>query len=281
MNDETDLAGARALLREFDLGPLPPLDLDDVVRRGHRQRRIVAVQVIAAAVAVVLVAGAGFATLHTRFHAAPPPVSTIVPTPTPSPSTAAEQVTAVMNAVAAAKSVHVVARLGRGVTLDVVVTQDGALGTWTYEGKIAEYLGVDGALYMKGDALSGSDLVNVLPLQEPQVAANRGKWFRMTTFGPSEFMNLTYLSKTFYPPHGTTATRGATRTIDGTLTVALTDPGNGQRATQYVEVEAPYRPVLVETPDHLVSWTFADWNAPAPALPAAPDPADVYDPSQG
>jgi hypothetical protein len=277
MNDETDLTGTRALLRDFDLGPLPPLDLDDVVRRGHRRRRAAGAQRIAVVAAVVLVVAAGFANLHTRFHAAPPPVSTV--TPTPSPSTAAERVTAVMNAVATAESVHVVARISGGSTLDVVVTKAGAIGTWTYQGKTAEYLGVDGALYMKGDALSGSVLL-ALPIQDSQVAAGHGRWFRMTSMGPSTFMNLTELSRWFYPPHGSTATLGQTRTIDGTPTIALTEPGF-REFNQYVELDSPYRPVLVETPNQVFGWAFSDWDATAPILPPAPDPADVYDPSQG
>ena len=280
MSDDTDLAGARTVLREFDLGPLPPLDLDDVVRRGHRRRRAAAVQRVAAVVAVVLVAGAGFATVHTRLQGTPTPVSTVTPTPTPtpSPSTASERVTAVMNAVASADSVHVVARLfpGGECTLDVVVTKAGAIGTLTYRGKTAQYLGVGGALYMKGDALSSG----ILPIQDKQIAAAHGRWLLMTSLGPSTFMNLTELSKSFYPPHGTTPALGQTRTIDGTPTIALTDQG-GSVDVQYVEVDAPYRPVLVETPNHVLGFTFSNWDAPAPSLPLAPAPADVYDPSQG
>jgi hypothetical protein len=102
----------------------------------------------------------------------------------------------------------------------------------------------------------------------------------MTSLGPNTFMNLTELSRWFYPPHGTTPALGQTRTIEGVPTIALTDQG-GRTQVQYVEVDAPYRPVLVETPDHVLGTTFSDWDAPAPSLSAAPAPADVYDPSQG
>lgn len=281
MSDETELAGARTVLREFDLGPLPPLDLEEVVRRGHRRRRAATVQRVAAVVVVVLVAGVGAAAVRANVHGTPAPSSTLtaVPTPTSSPSTAAERVTAAMNAVAAAKSVHVVARWfpGGQSVLDVVVTKEGATGTLTYQGRTAQYLGVDGALYMRGDALSSSVIP---PLQDAQVAAANGRWLLMTTMGPSTYMNLTELSKWFYPPHGTTPVLGETRTIDGTPTIALTDQG-GRIDVQYLEVDAPYRPVLVETPDHVLGFTLSDWDAPAPSLPSAPAAAEVYDPSQG
>jgi hypothetical protein len=279
VTEETDLAEARAVLHGFDLGPLPQLDLDDVVRRGHRRRRVVAAQTVAASVVVALVVGVGFAAAHGRLTGTPPPTSTVSPTPTASPSTAVERLTAVMDAVAGASSVHVVSQLGGpggGSTLDVVVTKDGALGTFTHAGKTAVYLGVGGNVYMKGAALAGS----TLPLQDSQIAAAGDRWFLMT-HGFSTYMDLTELSRSFYPLHGATPMLGATRTIDGTRTVAVTQPGTDNIFVWYLEQDAPYRPVLIETPDHILTTTFDDWDAPAPTLPSAPAPADVYDPSQG
>jgi hypothetical protein len=281
MSDETELAGTRTVLQEFDLGPLPALDLDDVVRRGHRRRRVAVVQRVTAAVVVALVAGVGIATVRASVHGTPSPTSTLTPapTPTPSPSTAAERVSSVMNAVATASSVHVVAQLAAvdgPSTLDVVVTKDGAIGTLTHQGRTAQYLGVGGALYMRGDGLTGYP-----PLGPDQLAAANGRWLLMTSLGPSTYMNLTDLSRSFYPPHGTTPILGATRTIDGTAAIAVTEPQMGSRFVQYLEVDAPYRPVLIETTNHVLATTFSDWDAPAPAIPSAPDAADVYDPSQG
>ena len=275
-----ELAGARTLLHGFDLGPLPALDLDDVVRRGHRRRRAAAVQRVAAVVVLVLVAGVGLASVHAHLQGTPAAVTTTSPspTPTPSPSTAAERVAAAMNAVASADSVHIVAQLGGpngGSMLDVVVTKNGAVGTFTHQAKTAEYLGVNGALYMRGDALA-----DYPTLSPSQLAAVHGRWILMTTLGQSTWMNLTELSKWFYPPHATTPTLGATKTLDGSRVLALTDQG-GRIDVQWVQVDAPYRPVRVETPDHILEWTLTDWNAPPPTIPPAPTPAEVYDPSQG
>ena len=102
----------------------------------------------------------------------------------------------------------------------------------------------------------------------------------MTTMGPNTYMNLTELSRWFYPPHGTTPRLGQTRTIEGTPTIALTDQGGRTRCstsrwTRPTDRCSSRRPTT--------SWasTFSDWDAPAPSLPSAPAPADVYDPSQG
>ena len=276
MSDVPDLAETRAVLREFDLGPLPALDLDEVVRRGHRRRRTAAVQRSAAVVVVVLVASAGFAAAHAHSTHTPPPVSTVSPTPSPSPSptTAAERVLAVMNAVTAADSVHVVAGLAGGSTLDVVVTKDGAQGTLTHQGKTYTYLGVGGALYIKGEAFDAFGL-----LSPTQVAAERGRWVLMTTGPLNMFMNLTTLGQWFYPQNGTALTLGQTTTINGTPAIALVNNVNPDVA--YVEVDAPYLPVLVEDATHVNHWVFSQWNASAPGLPSAPAPADVYNPLQG
>ncbi len=276
MTEETDLTEARALLHGFDLGPLPLLDLDDVVRRGHRRRRFVAAQTVVAAAVVALVVGVGFAAAHGRLTGTPPPTSTVSPTPTVSPRTAVERLTAVMDAVASSSSVHVVSRLGGSVgysKVDVVVTKKGAVGTYTHGGRTAFLVAVGGNVYMKGDGLADSGL----PLDDSQLAAADGRWLLMTTaFG--SYADLTQLSRSFYPLHGATPTLGATRTIDGTPTVAVTQQGTGNIFVWYVEAAAPYRPVLIETPDHILWTTFDSWDAPAPTLPSAPAPADVYDP---
>ncbi len=274
MSDETDLLEARAMLHDFDLGPLPPLDLDQVIRRGHRRRQAVAIQLCAAVVVAVAAVGAGIVTVHGRLAHTPPPAATVTPTPTPSPTTADQRVTAVMNAMTAADSVHVVAQLGRGITLDVVVTQAGAEGTLTERGKSAIYLGVGDALYIKntkGDLLT--DLF-------PPAGAAHGRWALMTGGTGSPWMNLAILRDSLYPSTGMTVTLGQTRTINGIPTIGIVSHGGGQigERVEYVEMDAPYLPVLLESADHLSSWTLSDWNAPAPSLPAAPAPADVYRP---
>jgi hypothetical protein len=277
MSDEPDLGQTRTLLRRFDLGPLPELDLDEVMRRGRRRRRSIAASRVAAVVAVAVVVGVGFATLHGRSESTPSPVSTV--NPTPSPSTAAERVTAVMNAVNTATSVHVLAQFPQGSSLDVVVTQHGALGTLTYKGKTYTYLavggGVDFAVYIKGDGFDDYGM-----LTPAQVATMHGRWVDVTQQGggPGPFMNLAMLSQWFYPSHGNTTTLGQTKSIDGTSTIAMVNGGmDTTPPTTYVEINAPYRPVLVQYPSD--SWTFSQWNAPAPTLPAAPAPADVYNPT--
>ncbi len=169
--------------------------------------------------------------------------------------------------------------MGGGSTLDVVVTQDGAHGTLTHDGKTSEYLGVNGAqgpngaLYVKPDALGGNYL------SADQVTKAHGRWVLMTGTSPlNKYMNLLALSQTFYPSHGTTLSLGETKTIDGISTVALRSNLEGAGVV-YVEVGAPFRPVLGESANHLVHETFSDWDAPAPKLPSAPSAADVYEPS--
>jgi hypothetical protein len=88
-----DDSQARARLREFDLGPLPELDLDDLIRRGHRHRRMRFVdRALAAAAVVLLVAGAVFGLTRLTGHrdpdvVAPSPTPTATaPTPPPSPA---------------------------------------------------------------------------------------------------------------------------------------------------------------------------------------------------
>jgi hypothetical protein len=270
MSDETDLLEARAMLHDFDLGPLPPLDLDQVIHRGHRHRQVVAIQVCAAVVVAVAAVGAGIVTVHGRLAHTPPPAATV--TPTPSPTTATARVTAAMNAMTAADSVHVVAQLGRGITLDVVVTQAGAVGTLTEPGKSATYLGVGDALYIKNT--KGDLLADVfLP-----AAGSHGRWTLLTGAGSvNTCMNLSILRDFLYPPYGTAATLGQRKTVNGVPTIGIVDAG-AHEFVEYVEVDPPYRPVLLETPDHLTSWTLSDWNAPTPSLPAAPDPAILYRP---
>lgn len=78
MTEDRELHEARTLLRDFDLGPLGPLDLDEVLRRGDRARRIaVADRLLAVAGLVVLLAAVGFGLNHLTAQQAPP----IAPTP--------------------------------------------------------------------------------------------------------------------------------------------------------------------------------------------------------
>jgi hypothetical protein len=181
-----------------------------------------------------------------------------------------------MASVADAKSVHVETRFG-GATLDVVVTNAGAHGTLTYQGKTSEYLGVDGAkgpngaLYVKPDALGG------LVLSDDQVTAAHGRWVVMTGTSPlNHYMNLLALSQSFYPSHGTTFRLGPTKTINGVPTIALQSDVEGAPSL-YVEVVSPYHPVRTESAAHVVGTTYSDWDAPAPRLPAAPAASDVYE----
>jgi len=88
-----DDSQARTRLREFDLGPMPELDLDDLIRRGHRHRRMRFVdRALAAAAVVLLVAGAVFGLTrltgqHDKDVVAPSPTPTLTaPTTAPSPA---------------------------------------------------------------------------------------------------------------------------------------------------------------------------------------------------
>jgi hypothetical protein len=277
MSDGPDLEEARVVVRKFDLGPLPTLDLDEVMRRGLRRRRgAVAVRFAVAAV-MVAVAAAGFATVHARGQHTPSPVSTVSPTPTPSPSTMAGRVLAVMDAITAADSVHVVVRGTDGTTLDVVVTKHGAQGTLTYRGNTYTYFGAGGALYIKGkEGFNGFGVLNAT-----QVAAERGRWVLATQIPAfNDFMNLKILADWFYPEAGVLPTLGQPKTINGTSTFTLVNSVNSVNPYhEYIEVNPPYRPVLVEAATE--QWTFSDWNAhaPTPSAPApAPAPADVYNP---
>jgi hypothetical protein len=81
----------RARLQRFDLGPLPDIDLDDVVRRGHsHRRRAFAERVLAVAAVAALIVGVAVAVPHLGREPEPPvvvsptPTSTGAPTPTPS-----------------------------------------------------------------------------------------------------------------------------------------------------------------------------------------------------
>jgi hypothetical protein len=269
MSDGPELEEARAVVRRFDVGPLPPLDLDEVMRRGLRRRRAAAVQRVALVAVLVVVAAAGLATVHARGQHTPSPVSTTSPTPTPSPSTMAGRVLAVMDAITATDSVHVVVRRTDGTTLDVVVTKDGAQGTLTYRGNTYTYLGAGGALYIKGDGFDAFGILN-----PTQVAAAHGRWFLATQTGPyNDFMNLKILADWFYPQAGVLPTLGQPKTINGTSTFELVNSVNPYH--EYVEANPPYRPVLVQSATE--QWTFSDWNARAPT-PSAPAPADVYNP---
>ena len=90
MTEDRELHETRTLLRDFDLGPLGPLDLDDVMRRGDRARRIaVADRLLAVAGLVVLLAAVGFGLNQLTTQPAPPiaPTPTVTATtPAPSPS---------------------------------------------------------------------------------------------------------------------------------------------------------------------------------------------------
>jgi hypothetical protein len=89
-----DDSQARTRLREFDLGPMPELDLDDLIRRGHRHRRMRFVdRALAAAAVVLLVAGAVFGLTRLTGHRdpdvvapSPTPTATAPTTPPPSPA---------------------------------------------------------------------------------------------------------------------------------------------------------------------------------------------------
>jgi len=282
VTDSPDLVQARAVLHGFDVGPLPPLDVDDVVRRGHRRRRVVLAQRSAAVLVVVLAAAAGIASVQSRAAHTPTPAATASPTttpsPTPSPTTVAERIDVVMAAVAAAGSVHVVTQLGGGMTLDVVVTEDGAHGTLTRAGKTSEYLGVDGAkgrngaVYVKADALAGSYL------SAEQASKAHGRWVFATGVSPlNRYMNLLALSQSFYPTNGITQSLGRTRTINGVPTIAIVS-GVKEAGAVYVEIGPPYRPVFSESARHVLHGTFSDWDAPVPKLPPAPAAADIYRP---
>ncbi len=283
MSDAPDLLQARAVLHEFDLGPLKPLDVDDVIRRGHRRRRAAFVQAAAAALVVVLAVTGGIAAVQSRVGNTPSPATgttdspTSAPSPSDSPTTETVPAAVIMASVADSQSVHVVTRIG-GATLDVVVTKAGAHGTLTYQGKTSEYLGVDGAkgpngaLYVEPDALSGNYL------SADQVTKAQGRWVLMTGVSPlNHFMNILALSQSFYPSHGTSLRLGPTKTINGVQTIALQSDVEGAPAL-YVEIVSPYHPVRTETVAHVVGTTYSDWDAPAPELPSAPAASDVYKP---
>jgi hypothetical protein len=273
MTDEPDLKQSRALLHEFDLGPLAPLDLDAVIRRGRRRRRNRAAGPwVAGAAAVAILAGAGVATGHLGRSTTPSSVPSVSPTPTPAPPTAAGLLAAATTATMTATGVHVTADLGGGAILDVVVTQTSAQGTLARGGKTSAYVAVGDAVYIKGDALGGS------VVQDSQIAAARGRWFLMTAYAPlNDFRNLRALAASFTPNAAPAPGMGEMRDIDGSTAVALVQTNVN---TIFVALAAPHLPALLYD-NAGAGWAFSGWNATAPIAPVAPDPADVYDPSKG
>jgi hypothetical protein len=280
MTDDADLTWTRTLLQEFDLGPLPELDFDEVVRRGHRARRIrVTEQLVAAAAAVAVVAVVGVAAIHGNEHRSAPPVTTVSATPVA--STPGELLVAARSAAATATSVHFVGTQG-GMTLDVVVTQAGAVGTLAAPslGTTSSYLYVDGVAYLKGDPPPGL-------ITDSQAAAAKGKWIRIPQFGAfGQGMTLSSLIASVGSNVPTLPTIGESRTVNGTATRALVF-STGQK--MYVATSAPYFPYLLSVPATSDSSgstlgsgaTMTDWNAPAPKLPAPPPPTEVFDPTSG
>jgi hypothetical protein len=277
MTDDAPETQAQSLLREFDLGPLPDLDLDELIRRGHRARRIRTVDRLAAVVAIVAVVcgGAVVVTRQLEQHRASPPVTHLGPTPTTtaSPTTAAEREATAKAAILTAVSVHVHFVFDIFTTLDVVVTQTGAVGTLTHSGKSSPYLGVNDALYVKGDALVG------FLLQDAQFTAANGRWMLMTNYAPlNSYRNLKALAQSLSTPYGTRPpTLGHTQNIQGTATIGLV---NTAGATMYVAISAPYVPYLVTNQNGTPVETLSNWNATAPPIAAAPAPTQVYDPAQ-
>jgi hypothetical protein len=276
MTDEAPENQARSLLREFDLGPLPDLDLDELIRRGHRARRIRTLDRWATvAIVAVVCAGTVVVTGQLGQHRSSSPVTHLGPTPSPtaSPTTAAERQANATASILTAVSVHVHRVFDSLTTLDVVVTQTGAVGTLTHAGKSSPYLGVNDALYVKGDALVG------FLVQDTQFSAAHGRWMLMTSYAPlNNYRNLKALAQSLSTPSGTPPpTLGHTQSIQGTTTIGLV---NTAGATMYVDVTAPYVPYLVTNQNGTPVETLSNWNATAPRIPPAPTPPQVYDPSQ-
>jgi hypothetical protein len=79
MTEDQDLNVARARVKEFDLGPVPDIDLEAVLRAGHRQRRrLIADRVLAVAALLILVIGLGVGVTHLGTQ----PDPAVGPTPT-------------------------------------------------------------------------------------------------------------------------------------------------------------------------------------------------------
>ena len=86
MTEDQDLTEARARVKEFDLGPVPEIDLAALMRGGHWQRRrLVADRALAIAAVLTLVIGLGFGVTHLGQQ----PDSAVAPNPTgPTPDVA-------------------------------------------------------------------------------------------------------------------------------------------------------------------------------------------------
>ena len=95
LNDDSLDEGLRSALMQIDVGPSLTVDIDEVLRRGARHRRVVALERVGAVAAVALVvAGAGgFALSRTAAQPSPVAPATSV---SPAPSRPAVVVTPVM-----------------------------------------------------------------------------------------------------------------------------------------------------------------------------------------
>jgi hypothetical protein len=79
MTEDHNLNEARTRVKEFDLGPVPDIDLAALVRGGHRQRRrLIADRALAVAALLILAIGLGVGVTHLGTQ----PDSTVGPTPT-------------------------------------------------------------------------------------------------------------------------------------------------------------------------------------------------------
>ena len=279
MKDPSDWSDVKSFVQEFDLGPLPFLDLDEVVRRGGRQRQVRRVdRWIAVAAAAALVAGVGVGAAHlsgpsTTHQPAASLSPTPTPTPTPSPSTGGQRLLTARSATISATSVHVKELLGVGLSLDVIVTANGAQGTLLGQGKTSVVLSVGDQIYIKGP-------VSMPPfLPDSQIAAADGKWILVTSIGSLFDVHTLYRLGWSFTPYGIPdPTLGSTRDIDGIPTIGLVTQQNFRL---YVGVNPPYRPYLVETTPYPTYATYTDWNAPTSPLPSSPSPNDVYVPVLG
>ena len=280
MNEAADLVEARAVLHAFDLGPLSSLDVDDLIsswpppssggpraalrcRAGRRPGRRRRHRPGAAR-------GGGHPTPASTHSATP------APSPTASPTTVAERSTSSWARIASATSVHVVTKLGGDdLTLDVVVSKDGAIGTLTHAGKSSEYLGVDECPLRQGRRPGRQP-----PRREP---GRRCPWAMGRHDGWADAQQIPgglrlALSQSFYPSHGTTLSLGPTRTIDGVPTVALISRRRGRRGAGCRGGCAVPAGVRRVRPTTCFTRPSPTGTPPRPTPPPAPAAADVYKP---
>jgi hypothetical protein len=274
--DEDD--DVRALLQSVDPGPTPAFDVEELIGRGTRVRRVRQVDRWLAAAAVLLIlAGVGVGLAHVgRAGAGPVQRPVTSDSPTAVPTTASEYLAAAQATIRDAHSVVVDANLPGG-RLTVVVDSHGATGTLYVERRGTSRFVADGShVYVEPAALEWMGLISAR-----EAAKAHGRWISMignsslNRFRTSSSLAASLDDLSWPRP----SLRMTTDPANGTIAI-LERVANGAPWLLSAQPSAPYRPFGVKFgpagADTLLS--FAQWDAPmtSPTFPAA---ADTYDPS--